>query len=169
MAGNRFAGLYITTFLAFISTVVLSTVNLTAAGITAISAIVIYRKTLSIANKQGRDRYTKVSLILQENILFLGLVATAATIPTVPLYLSVISLFSFSLLLLTKLGIRNQLNKTYKLSFESVELGLIASITLLISGLNPHFGFWGVLLIVIVAVYQEAELIIKATDLKKQF
>lgn len=168
MEGNRFLGLYIATFSLFTATIILSQINLIAAGIAAISAVLIYRETVTTANKKGKNRDTKVMLITQKNILFLGLIGVAGLISTVPTYLAVISLFSFSLLSLTHSEIKNQLNRTYETTFSHIEIGLIAATTLLISGFNPHFGFWGLLLVTMISAYQEAEIIARSTSLQSR-
>jgi hypothetical protein len=168
MDWNRFHGLYLVTFLLFIATVILSRFNMIVSGVVAISAILVYRETVTTANKKGKDRSIKVMLLTQKNILFLGLIGVAGLISTVPTYLSVLSLFSFGLLSLTHSDIKNQLNRTYEMTFSHVEIGLIAAITILISGFNPHFGFWGLLLVTMVSTYQEAELIARSTDLRSR-
>lgn len=168
MEGNRFLGLYIATFSLFIAAVILSQINLIASGITALASVLVYRETITTANKKGKNRSTKVMLLTQKNILFLGLIGIASLISTVPTYLAILGLFSFGLLSLTHSDIKNQLNRTYEMTFSHVEIGLIAAVTLLISGFNSHFGFWGLLLVVMVSAYQEAELIARSTDLKSR-
>lgn len=168
MEGNQFLSLYIATFSLFIAAVILAQINLITSGIAAIAAVLAYRETLTAANKEGKNRDIKIMLIGQKNILFLGLIGIAGLISTVPAYIAVLSLFSFGLLSLTHSEIKNQLNRTYEMTFSHIEIGLIVAITLLISGINTHFGFWGLLLVIMVSAYQEAELITKSTDLRSR-
>lgn len=168
MDGNRFLGLYIATFSLFTAAVILTQINLIAAGIASIASVLVYRETVTNANKKGKNRDTRVMLITQKNIVFFGLIGVAGLISTVPAYLAVLGLFSFGILSLTHSEIKNQLNRTYEMTFSHVEIGLIAAVTLLISGFNPHFGFWGLLLVVMVSAYQETELIARSTDLRSR-
>lgn len=166
---DRLTGLYIAVFLTLFATAATTLQNVyIIAGLTALVSVIVFRETVRTGNKKGLDRDLKVLLPLQRNMLFLGLVGLTGLISTVPLYLSASSLFAFSLLMLTQSSIRNRLNRTYEMTFGDIEIGLAAGITLLLSGFNVYFGFYGALLILGLSVYQLAELLVRSLDIRSR-
>jgi len=137
-------------------------------GFLMLSTIFLIYRTERVANKKGLDRDRKVIMPLLKNTVFLSLVGLAAVLSTVPGYLSVIVITSFSLLILTKLSLREKLNRSYTLKFGYTEIGIAGSASVLLSGINFYFGFYCALLIVTLSGYQLIELVYRSIDLKSR-
>ncbi len=152
--------LYLSTFVLLLATVFTSVRGLLIlSGISGLATVFIYLRTSRKANRQGMNRERKVVVPLLKNTVFLTLVATAVSIPTVPKYLSITVLSAFALLLLTRSSLKERLNHTYELIFGPVEIGLAASLTILLAGINSYFGFYGSALLLILSLYQELALL----------
>ena len=161
--------LFLSTFALLLITAITSVRGLLiGSGITGLATVFLYLKTSRKANRQGMNRERKVTVPLLGNIVFLTLVAAAVSIPTVPKYLAVTVVSSFSLLLLTHLSLKERLNHTYELTFGAVEIGLAASLTILLSGINSYFGFYGSALLLILAIYQELALLSEPLELRSR-
>lgn len=169
MEFDRLAGLYIAVFLTLFATAATALSGFyIVSGFTALASVIIFRETVRTGNKKGLDRDLKVLLPLQRNMLFLGLVSLTSFISTVPAYLAISTLFSFSLLMSTHSSIRNRLNRTYEMTFGDIEIGLAAGITLLLSGVNAYFGFYGTLMIAGLSVYQLGELLVRSLGIRSR-
>lgn len=161
--------LYLSSFALLLITAITSVRGLLiGSGLTGLATVFLYLKTSKKANRQGMNKERKVTVPLLGNTVFLTLVAAAVSIPTVPKYLSVTVLSGFSLLLLTHLSLKERLNHTYELTFGPVEIGLAASLTILLSGINSYFGFYGSALLLILTIYQELALLSEPLELRSR-
>ncbi len=164
-----FKTLYLSTFALLLVTAITSVRGLLiASGLLGLLSVFSYLRTSRKANREGMNRKRKVTVPLLKNTVFLTLAALAVNIQSVPKYLSISALSIFALLLLTELSLKEKLNHTYELTFGPVEFGLAASLTVLLSGINSYFGFYGSALLLMLAVYQEIALIAEPLELRSR-